>query len=62
MIDDPEAFYFYDKVHMRSNSANIKKIPIMNFNKVDETLQQQNQAKQQIKIEENKKNLKVNRK
>ena len=59
MIDDPEAFYFYDKVQMRSNSVNVKKIPILNFNKVDEANQQENQLKQQIKKDEEKKLFKV---
>ena len=36
MIDDLEALYFNDKVHMRSISANMKKIPKLNFNVVDE--------------------------
>lgn len=69
MIDDLEALYFNDKVHMRSNSANIKKIPKLNFNVVDEKTTKTNQNDQQAnnivvnnplnKIDEVKKNMKV---
>lgn len=31
-IDDLEAIYFYDKVHMRSNSENEFKVPKLNLN------------------------------
>jgi|LauGreDrversion4_2_1035121.scaffolds.fasta_scaffold1057934_2 hypothetical protein len=68
MIDDLEALYFHDKVHMRSNSANIKKIPKLNFHVVDEKTTKTNQNDQQNnnvisnnmqKMDEVKKNMKV---
>lgn len=71
MIEDLEALYLPDKVHMRSNSANMKKIPKLNFHVVDERMTKNTQADQvnnnvlvnmnQLnKLEEPKKNLKVN--
>lgn len=68
MIDDLEALYFNDKVHMRSNSANIKKIPKLNFHVVDEKTTKTNQPDQNNnsvinnniqKMDESKKNIKV---
>ena len=46
MIDDLEALYFSDKVHMRSNSATINKIPKLNFNVVEEKNTKTNQDQQ----------------
>ena len=67
MIDDLEALYFSDKVHMRSNSATINKIPKLNFNVVEEKInnnkEQNNNANvdtnQINKNDEAKKQLKV---
>jgi len=55
VIDDLDALYFGDKVHMRSNSANIKKIPKLNFNVEEANPKPQ---KELYKIEEGKKQLK----
>ena len=71
MIDDLEALYFNDKVHMRSNSANIKKIPKLNFNIVEDKntkpVQKEVSNNNAVinmnvlnKIDEGKKNAKVN--
>ena len=68
MIDDLEALYFSDKVHMRSNSAVINKIPKLNFNAVEEKINKNNQEQnnnkianlnQINKVDEAKKQLKV---
>jgi len=70
MIDDLEALYFGDKVHMRSNSVNINKIPKLNFIAVEEKMEKANKdqekenknhaanVNQLNKIEEAKKQLK----
>jgi 6-phosphogluconolactonase/glucosamine-6-phosphate isomerase/deaminase len=70
MIDDLEALYFNDKVHMRSNSAAMKKIPKLNFTVVDERMAKNNQQESNAnnvvvnmnnlnKIDDAKKQLKV---